>query len=139
METLLKFLVKGGRIKIPKLQRPEEEDKTDGRKYCAYYRMIAHPTRSCYIVRDQIQILVDARVLKLHPVQETASVNMTTCLHTRQTAPIVTEVNHIPQFELELRIVNLHPANQKEKGHVSISTPDGARMLVHPHFLYANE
>lgn len=33
---------------------------TDDSKYSSYHQLIGHPTRACYILKDQIQILVDA-------------------------------------------------------------------------------
>lgn len=53
--------------------------------------MLNHPTKSRYILKDQIQTLVDVQVPKLHPEQKTVMANMTTCLHIGQTPPIVTE------------------------------------------------
>lgn len=65
------------------------------------------------------------------------SANMTTCLYSGQIPSIITEINHIP--EAELRIINCYQANQKEKGYISITTPDGGYMWVYPHLLYAND
>lgn len=40
-------------------------DKTYNPKYCANHQMICHPTRSSYFLKDQMQTLVDANILKL--------------------------------------------------------------------------
>lgn len=67
VEMLFKLLMKGGHIKLLEPQRPEEAGKTNNPKYCAYNRMVGHPSMSCYILKDQIQTLVDADILKVRP------------------------------------------------------------------------
>lgn len=42
--------------------------------------MSGHHARNCYILNDQIQMLVDVGILKLRPEQKTVTANMTTCL-----------------------------------------------------------
>lgn len=128
--------MKGSCIKLSEPLRPKEIDKTDDPRYSAYYQMIGHPTKSCYILKDHIQTLMDTNILKLRPEQKQVSANMTSCIHIDLAPPMVTEVESIPQAEL--RILNLDAGNRNEKGHVSIPTPDEGRMWVHPHLLFAN-
>lgn len=92
---------------------------------------------SYYILKDQIQTLVDANNLKLWPEQMQVSANMMSCIHIGPAQPMVTEVETISQAEL--RFLNLDAYNKNEKGHVSITMPDGGCLWVHPHFLYAND
>lgn len=114
MDTLLKILLKEGRIKVPEPQRPEEVGKTDNSKYCSYHQMIGHPTKSCYIFRDQIQTLVDTQVVKIHADQKTVMANITTSLHIGQIPVVPTEVELIPAAEQ--RITNMDPSNQRKNG-----------------------
>lgn len=80
----------GDHIKLTKARRPNKADKADDPKYCSYHRMIGHPTRSYYICKDQIQILVDAYILKLWPKQKQVSTNMISCIHIGPALPMVT-------------------------------------------------
>lgn len=57
-------------------------------------------TKNCYILKDQIQTLVDVGVLKLRLEQKTVTANMITCLQIGQATPIVMEVEPIPEVEL---------------------------------------
>ena len=62
-----KFLHKNNKLKLSEVRRPEEVGKTDDLYYCLYHRMLGHLTKSCYIFKDVLQTLVDAKVLKLRP------------------------------------------------------------------------
>ena len=39
--------------------------------------MLGHPIKNCYIIKDVLQALIDAEVLKLHPEQKNVTANMT--------------------------------------------------------------
>jgi len=67
VDSLFKLLNKSNRLKFPEARRPEELGKTDNPNYCLYHRMLGHPTKSYYIFKDILQVVIDAEVLKLHP------------------------------------------------------------------------
>jgi len=67
VDSLFKLLNKSNRLKLPEARRPEEVGKTDNPNYYLYHRMLGHPTKSCYIFKDILQALIDAKVLKLRP------------------------------------------------------------------------
>lgn len=106
--------------------------KNDDPKYCAYPHMIGHLTQSCYILKDQIQTLVDVNVLELRPNLKTVTANMTTGLHISQILVILIDVELVPVAELH--IPNMDQGNQKEEGHVSIPTTDEDRCWSIPTF-----
>ena len=65
VDSLFKLLNKSNRLKLSEARRPEEVSKTDNPNYCLYHRMLGHPTNSYYILKDILQALIDAKVLKL--------------------------------------------------------------------------
>jgi len=65
--SLFKLLQKSNQLKLPKIRRPEEVEKSDDPSYYLYHRMLGHPTKNCYIFKDVLQALIDAEALKLHP------------------------------------------------------------------------
>ena len=67
VDSLFKLLNKSNRLKLPEARRPEKVDKTDNPNYRLYHRMLGHPTKSCYIFKDILQALINAKVLKLRP------------------------------------------------------------------------
>ena len=56
--TIFKSLLKGKKIKLPEVRRPEDAAKTDDPNYCLYHGMVHHPTKACYILKDKIQALL---------------------------------------------------------------------------------
>ena len=130
VDWLFKLLNKSNRLKLPEARRPEEVDKTDNPNYYLYHRMLGHPTKSCYVFKDILQVLIDAEVLKLHPEQKQVTANMTSFLQFGRQPPTPSGVVPIPRGEL--RMVNTDPHQQQEKGLVPVSTPQGEVMWVHP-------
>jgi len=63
--SLFKLLQKSNKLKLPEIRRPEEVRKTDDPSYYLYHRILGHPTKKCYIFKDVLQALIDAKVLKL--------------------------------------------------------------------------
>ena len=76
IDSLFKLLNKNNRLKLPEVRRPKAIGKTDNPNYCLYYKMLGHPLKSCYIFKDILQALIDAKVLKLHPEQKKVIANM---------------------------------------------------------------
>ena len=63
--SLFKLLQKSNRLKLSDIRRSEKVGKTEDPNYCLYHRMLGHPTKNCYIFKDVLQTLIDAKVLKL--------------------------------------------------------------------------
>lgn len=57
-------------------KHPKEAWNVDDPKYCLYHLIIGHPTKNYYILKDKIQPLVDANIIKLLPEQKKIKVNM---------------------------------------------------------------
>ena len=68
--SLFKLLQKSNRLKLLEIRRPEEVGKKKDPNYCLYHRMLGHPTKNCYILKDVLQALIDVKVLKLRPEQK---------------------------------------------------------------------
>lgn len=62
--------------------------------------MLGHPSKNYYILKNQIQALMEAQVIKLLLEQNTVIASITTCFHIGQTAQIVMEVEPITEEEL---------------------------------------
>ena len=117
-------------MKLPEARRPEEVGKSDNLNYCLYHRMLRHSTKSCYVFKDILQVLTDAEVLKLRPEQKKMMANMTSFLQFGKQPPAPPGVGPIPKGEI--RMINTDSHHQHEKGLVSIPTPQGEIMWVHP-------
>ena len=74
VDSLFKLL--NNRLKLPEARRSEKVGKTDNPNYCLYHRMLGHPTKSCYVFNDILQVLIDAEVIKLRPEQKKVTANM---------------------------------------------------------------
>ena len=104
--------------------------KTDNPNYCLYHRVLGHPTKSCYIFKDILQVLIDAEVLNLRPEQKKVTANMMSFLQFRVQS--LTPAGVVPIPRGELRIINIDPHHQREKGLIAVSAPQGEIMWVHP-------
>lgn len=70
MESLFKLLHKPNILKLLEIQCPDKMWKTSDSNYCSYHKMLDYPTSSCYILKDKLQVLVDAGTMKIHPRQQ---------------------------------------------------------------------
>ena len=85
--------------------------------------MLAHPTKSSYIFKDILQALIDAEVLELRPEQKKVTANMTSILQFGVQPPTPAGVAPIPKGEL--RVLNIDPYHQQEKGLIPVLTSQG--------------
>ena len=92
--------------------------------------MLGHPTKSCYIFKDILQALTDAKVLKLRSEQKKVTANMTSFLQFRVQPPTLTGV--VPILKGELRALNIDPHHQQQKDLIAVPTLQGEIMWVHP-------
>ena len=65
MESLFETLYQAKKLRLPEPRNPEDMGKVDDPQYCAYHRGLGHTTKSCWTLKDKLQTLVDAGVLKL--------------------------------------------------------------------------
>ena len=133
--TIFKSLLKRKKIKLPESRRPEDAAKTEDPNYFMYHRMVHHPTTSCYILKDKIQALLEAGVMKLQPEQKTVTTNMVTMRFGKDLPEVVVIDGVMPIPRATMRIVNNDPRHQKEKGMVQFTTPSGQTLWVHPDLL----
>jgi len=100
---------------------------TDNPNYCLYHKMLGHPTKSCYVFKDILQVLINAEVLKLRPEQKKVTTNMTSFLQVWVQPP---QSSSHP--ERGTKGAQYRSTHQREKVFVPISTPQGEIMWVHP-------
>src|SRR5436189_4495824 len=127
------MLDKGGQLKLPEPRNPEDVGKTDDPRYFLYHRVLGHPTKSYWSLKDKLQALVDAGALRLKTEQKTAIANMTSCIQFDQSPPTPTAVYPIPA--VEMRVINSDPHRQQEKGLVRTTLPGDGAMWIHPDLL----
>jgi len=137
VDSLFKLLKKSNRLKLSEVRRPEEVSKTDNPNYCLYHRMLGHPTKSYYIFKDILQVLIDMEVLKLHSEQKKVTANMTSFLQFGVQPPTLAGVVSIPKGEL--RVLNIDPHHQQEKGLILVLSPQGEIMWVHSDLVEAQQ
>src|SRR4051812_13965059 len=68
-ESLLLSLLQRKLVRLPQPPRLEGMWKTKEPDYCAYHRMLDHPTASCLVLKDQLQYFVNNNTLRLRPSQ----------------------------------------------------------------------
>ncbi|KAI5347415.1 hypothetical protein L3X38_015294 [Prunus dulcis] len=55
VETILDELLAAKAIKLPEPKCPTEVDKTNDSKYCRYHRIVSHPLRDYFVLKNMIQ------------------------------------------------------------------------------------
>ena len=123
--TIFKSLLKGKKIKLPEIRRPEDASKTDDPNYCLYHRMVHHTTQDCYILKDKIQALLEAGCMTLQPEQKQVTTNMVTLEFGRGFPAVPVPSGPVPILLVEMRIINNDPHRQRDKGLVEYTTPSG--------------
>lgn len=122
VDTWFHLLEKSSKLKLPKIRHPDEVGTLGDSNYCKYHRMLGHPTKNCYFLKDILLTLVDAGVFKLRPEQMTVTTNATSFIRFGQFLPIPSTVNPIPKVELWIININLHQCQKKRL--VPVPTPD---------------
>ncbi|OMO68077.1 hypothetical protein CCACVL1_20095 [Corchorus capsularis] len=55
--SMLDELLKSKVIELPEMKRPEESGKVDDPNYCKYHRLVSHPVKKCFVLKDKIMEL----------------------------------------------------------------------------------
>lgn len=50
-------------------------DQVDDPKYCRFHRLISHPLKDCFVLKDKIQELLDNKVIVMSTPEEAATAN----------------------------------------------------------------
>ncbi|KAH7853729.1 hypothetical protein Vadar_006024 [Vaccinium darrowii] len=58
VEAIFKELLKEQAIILPKPKRPFEVNKTTNPKYCQYHKIVSHPMKECYVLKNKIQKMI---------------------------------------------------------------------------------
>lgn len=117
--TIFHLLNKKGMHKLLKNYKPEEARKINDPKYCLYHKNIKHKTKDCYVLKDKIQTLIDAKVIQLRHEQKNVSVNAATM----GSLKILVSTALIPTGKMVVK--NYNPHNLKPKGLSPIFTKKG--------------
>src|SRR3954466_11056719 len=68
-ESLLLLLLQRKLVRLPQPPRLEGMWKTKEPDYCAYHRMLDHPTSICLVLKEQLQYFINNHTLRLRPSQ----------------------------------------------------------------------
>jgi len=93
--------------------------------------MVHHPTDKCFVLKDKIQVLVDAGVLTIKSEQEKVTTNMVTLKFGTMPKVTVPDVS-FPIPEARLEINHLSAKQQESKGLFPLILKTGEIMWVHP-------
>jgi len=87
--------------------------------------MVHHPTSKCFVLKDKIQVLVDASVLMLNSEQKKVIANMVT-LNFGTFPKMTVRDRRVPKVRLE--VINLLVEMQEAKGLIPLTTKYGEIM-----------
>jgi len=128
--TIFHLFQKGNKLKLTEVRRPNEAGRTNDPNYCLFHRMIHHLTHKCFVLKDKIQVLVDAGVLTLKSEQKTVTTNMVTLEF--DTLPKVTNPDGHPLVpKARLEISNPSAKQQEAKGLLPLTLKTREIMWVH--------
>ncbi|KAJ8629589.1 hypothetical protein MRB53_022912 [Persea americana] len=65
VEDLLGELLERNLLELPEPKKLDEVDKVDHPKFCKYHRMTNHKTVDCFVLKENIQALIDDGTIKL--------------------------------------------------------------------------
>ena len=116
--AIFKSLLKGKKIKLPEVRQPEDATKTDDPNFCLYHRMVNHPTKACYILKDKIQALLEAGVMTLQLENKKVTANMVTLEFGQGFPKVPVPCGVVPIPWAEMRVINSDPHQQQKKGMV---------------------
>ena len=125
---------KSNRLNLLEARRPEEVGKTDNPNFFLYHKMLRHPTKSFYIFKDILQVLIDAEVLKLCLERKKVTANMMSFFSLGYAFNASQSGSHPKR-----RVINTDPHHQREKGPISVPTPQGEIMWVHPDLMESQQ
>ena len=70
------LLHKSNKLKLLKARRANKVGRTTDPNYYLFHKIVHLPTNRCYVLKDKIQVLIDARVLTLKLAQKKVTANM---------------------------------------------------------------
>lgn len=130
--TTYNLCMKRNKLKSIEAKRPEEVGKVDNSNYCLYYRITNYPTKytnyptritnyptkNCYILKDKIQALVDANVIKLLSEQNNVTTNIVSFKLKKKTpewieSTIQDGMKSIPKYTMRIVNYDLHQQLKK--------------------------
>lgn len=65
VEQILNELCKAKAIELPESKRPSEVNKTKDHQFCRYHRIVSHPTKDCFILKNIIQEMINKKEIEV--------------------------------------------------------------------------
>ncbi|KAK2985274.1 hypothetical protein RJ640_009787 [Escallonia rubra] len=88
VEDLFEDFMEQDLITLPEVERPHEVGKKEDPKYCPYHRLISHPLKECFILKDKIQELLDSNTIEIPPQEKITSNPVTTMVQGLSLSPM---------------------------------------------------
>ncbi|XXG41707.1 hypothetical protein AAC387_Pa01g2119 [Persea americana] len=76
IEDIFKTLLEHGKLEPPSSKRPSQEGRTDDPNCYPYHRMISHPSKECFNLKEKIEDMLTKGVIQLDKKCDFASVDM---------------------------------------------------------------
>ena len=55
VNNIFRTLLEHGKLELPSSKRPSQEGRMDDPNYCPSHRMISHPLKECFILKEKVQ------------------------------------------------------------------------------------
>lgn len=65
VDEIFDSLLQANALTLPKLKRHGEINRTDDPKYCRYHRIVSHPSKDCYVLKNIINGMVRMNQISL--------------------------------------------------------------------------
>ena len=122
--TIFHFLNKGNKLKLTEARRTDEVGHTNDPNYFFFHRMVHHPTSRCFVLKDKIQVLVEAGTLTLKSKQKKVTTNILT-LNFGNFPKVVVKDRLTPILKGKMKATNSITEEQKAKGLIQLATKFG--------------
>jgi len=124
------LLNKGNRLKLLEVRRPDEVGHINYPNYCLFHKRIHHPTSRCFVLKDNIQALIEVGVLTLKSEQKKVTANMVTLNFENFSKLIVYDgLTPIPKGYME--VINSLVEKQEAKGLIPLKIKFRKIIWVH--------
>ena len=123
IEDIFRTLLEHGKLELTPFKRLSQEGRTDDPNYYHYHRMISHPLRECFALKEKVQDMLTRGIIQLDKKCDFASVNMVAF---GSFAP--TNIKPFMPKGVEFRLIS---EVKNEDGLIPVTTSSGEKIWVH--------
>jgi len=89
ISRMLDDLLEANIIELPEVKRPNEANQMDNPNYCKYHRLISHPVKKCFVLKDKIMRLHENGDIVFDDEVATSNITTMVNLGPRQSLPTI--------------------------------------------------